>query len=119
MVIAKKQGRDIVEKTNIRLYFPPDTACCTNEYNNMPNQEYRVLAEVRTYTRHQIKQHLITIMDLVPVDGQRFMFNWNRLTKKQRLELKRAVYKATCESLEIVPNIKHINKSVASILFEG
>lgn len=118
MVIAKKQGRDIVEKVTIRLYFPPDTACCTYEYTNMPSQEYRITAEVHTWTRNAERGHTITIMDMEPTDTDRFMFKWNNLTKKQKSELKRAVYNATCESLELVPNVKHINRSVPTILFE-
>ena len=57
-------------------------------------------------------------MDMEPTDTDRFMFKWNNLTKKQKSELKRAVYNARCESLELVPNVKHINRSVPTILFE-
>ena len=118
MVVARKQGRDIVQKVLIRLYFPPDTACCTSEYNNMPCQEYSVIAEVHSYTRNSQKHHTVTIMDMEPTFRQKFAFNWSNLTKKQRSELKRAVYNATCESLGIAPNVKHINRAVPSILFE-
>ena len=119
MVVAKRQGRDIVEKTSIRLYFPPDTACCTYEYANMPSQEYRITAEVHAWTRNSERGHTITIMDMEPSEGDKFAFNWRNLTKKQKGELKRAIYNATCESLELVPNAKHINRSVPTILFEG
>ena len=119
---AKYQRNDIVHKTNMRLYFPPDTACCPNEYNNTPSQDYRVTVEVRAYTRSKQRMHEITIMDIEPINNQKFAFNWHNLTKKQKSEVKRAVYKSTCESLDITPNrnVKpHINKAVADILFEG
>ena len=118
----KNQRNDIVHKTNIRLYFPPDTACCPHEYDNMPSQDYRVTVDVRSYTRLKEQFHDITIMDIEPANGQKLVFNWNNLTKRQKLKLKRAVYNSTCESLEITPNhsVKpHINKAVADILFEG
>ena len=97
MVVAKRQGRDIVEKVTIRLYFPPDTACCTYEYTNMPSQEYRITAEVHTWTRNAERGHTITIMDMEPTDTDRFMFKGANLTKQLKGERRRAVYRATWE----------------------
>ena len=105
---------DTVEKTQIKLYFPPEMACCTKDYKNMPSQEFKVMAEVskaKKITRR------FTIMDIEPIEG-RFMFSYQNLTKSKKKALKIAIFNATCDALGIQPKSKSLSQAVPEVLFE-
>ena len=105
---------DTVKRTQIKLYFPPDTACCIREYENMPSQEYKVMAEVST-TKKSTKR--LAIMDIEPTDGP-FLFLYKYMGKNKKRALRKAVFNATCEALGVQPKSTSLAQSVPEVLFE-